>query len=176
MMANQHYRWNDLNVSTATQTLGYDRYALNTTEVVPQDSAGVSVSSYLPLWAGLFPATEEDWTSAAGQAEREAVLASLSSSGLIQIGTAPSHSRHTTILFCSFTSESSLCLWWSCLVLSCFVCRRGANHDGYLRAAVGHPQRLAPSGAAAHRGTAHPTSGLGRELGGETAAIECPLQ
>lgn len=68
------------------QTLGYDRYTLSNDQVVPLDSAGVSASSFLPLWAGLFPAADEDWTSSTGAAEREAVLASLASSGLVQSG------------------------------------------------------------------------------------------
>ena len=83
-------RWNDLNVSTTSQTLGYDRYLVNSTNTVTpltlDSDSGVSVSSYLPLWGGLFPAEDDDWTSAKGLAEREAILTSLSSSGLIQEG------------------------------------------------------------------------------------------
>ena len=79
-------RWNDLNATTTSQTLGYDRYILDNVSVVHLDSNGVSVSSYLPLWAGLFPAKVDDWTSAEGIEEREAVLESLAQSRLIQIG------------------------------------------------------------------------------------------
>lgn len=76
-----------MNVSTFSQTLGYDRFIINNSDdVVPLDSSGVSVSSYLPLWADLFPASDDDWSSETGVAEREAVLASVTTSGLVQIG------------------------------------------------------------------------------------------
>ena len=75
-----------MNVSTDGQILGYDRYDLNNSEVVMADSNGVSVSSYLPLWAGLFPASDGDWNSPTGQQERDAMVESFENSGLVQIG------------------------------------------------------------------------------------------